>query len=290
MGSLFRKTATKALPAGAEIFTRKGERFARWLDAKGKARTAPLTKAGNRIVVTAATFTAKYRDGERHVIEVATGCRDETAARSVLTTLERRAELVKSGVMTSGEGAVSDHQATPLADHIKEYLDHQKAKGASRRVDDVRRQLQRVADDCGFVRLTDLTASKLERWLIDRAAADMGAATRNDYRIAWVSFANWCIRTRRLVTNPFALVARADAKADCRRKRRSLTEAELVKLLDVARRRPLLDAMTVRRGKRKGEAVARCQAPQRRAGETGIARPRKCADLQDAGAHRASTW
>lgn len=36
-----------------------------------------------------------------------------------------------------------------------------------------------------------------------------------------------------------------------------MTEAELVRLLDLARRRPLLDAMTVRRGKRKGEAVAR---------------------------------
>ena len=36
-----------------------------------------------------------------------------------------------------------------------------------------------------------------------------------------------------------------------------MTEAELVKLLDVARRRPLLDAMTIRRGKHKGEAVAK---------------------------------
>jgi integrase len=51
-------------------------------------------------------------------------------------------------------------------------------------------------------------------------------------------------------------VPKADEKADPRRRRRSMTEAELVKLLDVARRRPLLDALTVRRGKRKGQAVA----------------------------------
>ena len=49
---------------------------------------------------------------------------------------------------------------------------------------------------------------------------------------------------------------KADEKADPRRRRRSMTEAELVRLLDVARRRPLLDALTVRRGKRKGQAVA----------------------------------
>jgi hypothetical protein len=54
----------------------------------------------------------------------------------------------------------------------------------------------------------------------------------------------------RLSSNPFKGVPKADEKADPRRRRRrrSMTEAELVRLLDVARRRPLLDALTVRRG------------------------------------------
>jgi hypothetical protein len=43
MGTVYRKTATKPLPEGAETFTRKGNRLARWKDAKGKTRTAPLT-------------------------------------------------------------------------------------------------------------------------------------------------------------------------------------------------------------------------------------------------------
>ena len=49
---------------------------------------------------------------------------------------------------------------------------------------------------------------------------------------------------------------KANEKADPRRKRRAMTEVELAKLLDVARQRPLLDAMTVRRGARKGQLVA----------------------------------
>jgi hypothetical protein len=32
MGSVFKKTYTKPLPAGAELFSRKGQRFARWKD------------------------------------------------------------------------------------------------------------------------------------------------------------------------------------------------------------------------------------------------------------------
>ena len=117
MGTVFRKTATKPLPAGAEIFTRKAQRFARWKDRNGKKRTEPVTtpatgkNAGkDRIVVTARTFTAKYRDGERIVREVSTGCRDEMAARRVLADLERRAELVKARVMSAAEDAVADHQ------------------------------------------------------------------------------------------------------------------------------------------------------------------------------------
>ena len=60
MGTVYRKTYTKPLPPDAETFTRKGERFARWKDSKGKSRTAPLTvgKDGtDRIVAKAGTFT-----------------------------------------------------------------------------------------------------------------------------------------------------------------------------------------------------------------------------------------
>jgi len=105
MGTVFKKTATKPLPAGAKIIVRRGERLAEWIDAKSKRRAAPLTigKDGtDRIVITARTYTAKYRDGSGIVKEVATGCRDESAARSILGTLERRAVLVNGNVADRG--------------------------------------------------------------------------------------------------------------------------------------------------------------------------------------------
>ena len=121
MGTVYRKTFTKPLPAAAEVFTRKGERFARWKDAKGKTRTMKLTTGADgtdRLLIEAGTFTAKYRTGTGLVVETATGCHDETAARRVLGELERRGELVKSGVMTAAEDAIADHQPTPLAEHL----------------------------------------------------------------------------------------------------------------------------------------------------------------------------
>jgi hypothetical protein len=127
MGCVYKETFTKQLPTGAKIIVRKGKRLAEWKDAKGKTRTAPLNAAGDRITVEAGTYTAKYRDGSGIVRKVATGCRDESAARSVLGKLERRAELVKGEVITVAEDAVIDHQGTPLADHITAFIDHQKA-------------------------------------------------------------------------------------------------------------------------------------------------------------------
>jgi integrase len=76
------------------------------------------------------------------------------------------------------------------------------------------------------------------------------------HRAFAVAFCNWCIETSRLLLKPFSHSAKDDEDSDPRRKRRALTEDELRRLLDVARRRPLVDAMTIRRGKRKGEAVA----------------------------------
>jgi site-specific recombinase XerD len=106
------------------------------------------------------------------------------------------------------------------------------------RVKTNRQRFTRVARDAGFTRLGDLDAAELERWMVERAKDDMSAGARNGYREACVAFANWAVRTKRLPDNPFAFVPKADTKVDCRRKRRAMTEEELVRLLDAARCRP----------------------------------------------------
>ena len=109
----------------------------------------------------AGTYTAKYRDGSGIVRKVATGCRDESAARSVLADLERRAEKVK--------GEDSDRRRRParsttrkrrLPSTFDAYLMKLEAEGTSpvHRAN-VRRALDRLAADCQFNRLPDLPAN-----------------------------------------------------------------------------------------------------------------------------------
>jgi integrase len=261
MGSVYKKTFTKPVPADAELFTRKAVRFARWKDAKGKTRMARVTtgKDGSpRLLIDSETFTAKYRDGGGAVREVATGCHDETSARQVLAGLVQRSEHVKSGLVTQAQDQVIDQQGTAIGEHVTAYVHHLNAKGgAPARILQVESRLNRVFTDCGYRRLNDLSGEGLEKWLVERQSEGMSAATRNGYREAAVGFGNWCRRTRRIIGNPFADVPIANVKADPRRHRRALTESELVKLLDVARRRPLLDTQTLRTGKRRGETVAK---------------------------------
>ena len=269
MGAVYKKTVTKVLPAGSEIFERKGERFARWVDAKGKKRTAPLTTGNDgsdRIVLTVGTYIAKYRDGSGHIQEVATGCRDADAARSMLADLERRSELIKARVMTASEDAIADHQLMPLDTHIAAYITYLKGKETSAvRVAGMEAQFKRVNADCGFKQLADLNEAKFTAWLVEQAAGKkkMSAATRNEYRKAFVGFCNWCLRTRRLSFNPLVHVPLANTKADPRRQRRALNEAELVRLLMVAQLRPLAD-FGRERGKVDPEAaLARGEKPKR---------------------------
>src|SRR5262245_19462593 len=111
MGSVFRKTVTRPLPPGAEIIVRKGERLARWRDTKGKVKTAPLTTGkdgADRIVDESSTYFARYRDGNNHVVEEPTGCRDDSAARQVLADLERKAERVRAGLISPAEARTAE--------------------------------------------------------------------------------------------------------------------------------------------------------------------------------------
>jgi len=132
----------------------------------------------------------------------------------------------------------------------------------------VKRNLERIEADCRFTRLSDLAREPLERWLVLQRKAGMGARTRNTYRAAAVAFCNWCVETGRLLSNPFGKVAKADEDIDPRRQRRALTEDELRRLLDVARRRPIIDATMIHRGKHKGEAVAKLRDETRERLET----------------------
>ncbi|MBL9033101.1 MAG: tyrosine-type recombinase/integrase [Phycisphaerae bacterium] len=267
MGTVFRKAWTAPLPPGAQIIVQRGKRLARYQLRNGKVRTAEVfTAADGRVRIRGETkaYIAKFRDAAGFWVERPTGCSDETAARAVLAQLVRRAELIRAGVITPEEDAASRHGAESIETNLDAWRDHLRLKGSTEHwYTQARRRVARVATDRGVKRLRDFTAATVERWLRDQADTGMSAGTRNGYRQACVTFVNWCVRAARLTHNPLLAVAVDDQRADTRRQRRALTEEELARLLDAAQRRPLADAMTVRRGDAKGQAQAKLSAATR---------------------------
>jgi integrase len=263
MGTVFKPIVTRLLPRGAVV----EDGVARWRDMHGKPRETRVreTPRGTCIQVQVRRYLARYRDAAGVVRTVATGCRDEAAARAVLVDLERRAELVKAGVLSPAQDAVADHRRASVAHHIDGYVASLSARGcAERHVRSVRKRLSLLFGECQFRSLRDVNRDAVERWLGQGANLRRSARTRNTYAIAAKAFLNWCVETDRLVGNPLARLARADEQADRRRQPRALSEAELARLLDAARRRPLAEALQFNRGWRKGQNGARLR-PQTRA-------------------------
>ncbi len=284
MASIFRKISTRPLPKSAVIKSRSQKTksgtkedvlVATWTDGNGRTRTAPVTIGSDgeyRIQTRASTWTAKFRDGSGTLREVATGCRDRQAAQAVLNELTTRAELVKAKVLTIEQVDISQYQDTLLLEHIEAFLDYQRQKSTHPiRVKAYDTRLKESAAACGFKVLRDLSSDKLVTWLTSQVEGErnMSASVYNGFVEVWMAFGNWCIgkRTRgkkahdngqrRLLANPFEGLQKLDEKADRRRTARALTEDELQLLLDAARRRPLKDALTVRRGKNVGKQVAK---------------------------------
>ncbi len=254
--AVYRETYTKPLPDGAELFTRKGERFASWVDGKGRKRTAKVTTpdTGNhagtdRLLIEARTYTAKYRNGAGHVVKVATGCKTKDAAEAVLAGLQTRADKVRCGSWSAAEDSVLDWQATAISEHVTAYLEHQRGKrgkGGRARINptcvaNAEYRLGCVVAGCRFERLRDLGRVAVERWAARQEAAGMSPSTLNGYLQTVTAFGNWCIETGRIVANPFGRLPKRDAKADRRRVRRAMTDNELRRLLKVAGLRPLAE-------------------------------------------------
>src|SRR6056297_256694 len=282
MGTLLKKVVTRAMPNGATTITLDGRTIAQWKDRKGKKRSAEVTVGRDgspRIKTEAATWTAKYRDGENLVQEVATRCRDKQAAMAVLNDLMKRAEQVRAKVLSPAQDRISDHARASIEEHIEAFLEYQRQKGTHPdRVKGYETKLYETTATCKFRTLCDLSVDRLEKWLAGQQSGErnLSASLYNSYREAWLAFGNWCIGKRtsrkqthfngekRLIANPFEGMTRLNEQMERRRRARALTEGELIKLLNAAKARPLVHARTVYRGQNKGQLLAKVTDDRRR--------------------------
>ena len=270
MAHLFKQMVTRRLPAGAEIITKNGKRLARWT-VRGKIRTAEVTGDGVdvRVRTESATWYARYRAAAGIIMEVATGCKDKSAAASRLAELVQEQEKIRGGIITAHEAKTAKHGRMAYTEAVKLFTENMTARGcAAAHVERTGAYLKTTAETLGWKQLCDMNRTGLERWLSMRAVTPkdpekpdsvMGARVHNAHVTAFNAFGVWCARRGFVKANPFAGTTKRDEKADRRHIRRALTAKELQQLIQAARVRPVREALrgNCGRGKAMKKAVAK---------------------------------
>jgi site-specific recombinase XerC len=247
MATIYRKVYPVPMPDGAEVFVRRRQRIAQWVDGNGNVKTAPVARNGKKVLHEAGCWYARYRNAEGRDCRVSTECQDEQTARKVLADLLAEVEKVKAGIMTAVEVQTAKHVERPITEHVEDYLEYLRTKRVrGRKVSDeyrrnIRSRLMRVAKEAGLRRLTDVGQETMIQWLEQAESANMAAATRNEYLASMVAFCNWAKKTHRLMANPLTGMEKADCSGDRRHVRRALTADEVGRLLCAARIRPVAE-------------------------------------------------
>ena len=215
--------------------------------------------AGRR--VRSDVWWASYRGPDGKRVRESLGVRDKRSAEHLAEERAVRSDRRKAGLVTP----VDDAADRSLEDHVADF----ESVLVSREVVERYRVdrlfcLRLYAKATGASALRDLDGVRASAWLSEERATGLSARSINRRRDALCQFSRWLLRERRIGFDPFATLGRLNEDVDRRRPRRALSIEELVRLLDVARTRPLADATRPRKI-RGVEGVVPRLAPAERA-------------------------
>jgi integrase len=225
-------------------------------------------------------WKVSWYDHERGMWHTVTGYTDKGSSLEMGRRLEQESADRHEGITNN----VREQSLRPIEEHLAGYMTFVKA---GNRDSDYCKQLEgrirRVLEATGAKRLVDLDATKVETELLKFTSARgfekkgktlISGTTRNEYATSLKGFSAWAADRRRIDHDPLAGLAKADeSSVDRVHPRRALAVEEITALLDAAERRPEVQLLLVRRGKNKGQPLAKPrQAILARARQTGINR------------------
>jgi integrase len=180
---------------------------------------------------------------------------DKATAERIQRHLQSEADLRRQGVVNPTVRRAAEQELRPLTKHIDEFVDHIDARGrAPRYIQQIRARLERFVDFAGIERLSDITAERVDGFVLDLRAAKQSPFTINEYVGTLKSFTKWAVLTARMLADPLAATRKADGRKIARKRpRRALKPEDLGALLLAARERPVHELRLIRHGPRKGQ-------------------------------------
>lgn len=181
-----------------------------------------------------ATYWIQYldHDGNRKTLK---GYTDKGLTEQLAARVEDEARLRRTGMIDVDQERLAINKKSALESHLKTFeveLDHNSSKYVKLTMSRIRR----IVAGCNFNNLSELEAEPVRLWLRSFCRKqDLGHRTYNHYIQALNSFANWCVQTQRLNSNPLTSLELLNAEVDVRHQRRALTPDEFSRLVAAAR-------------------------------------------------------
>ena len=237
MASVFKPTYSRLVPKDAEIIVRKGQRYARFKGKDGRKVVAPIVQnkkdkddPRERCLVPAECWYYKFRKGDEVVKRK--GYTDKEATRQLAAREEKEAAFEAAAGISD---PYKEHRKRPLTQHLEDYRKVLQDRDRNDNyVQTTAQRIQDVIDGCGFVLISEISSSKVQRFLAELRRSGRSTASSNHYLTAMKMFINWMVKDRRTPDNPIAGMSKQNTDTDRRRVRRPLSLDEFDQLLQSA--------------------------------------------------------
>jgi integrase len=167
----------------------------------------------------------KAIDGTRKRIR---GFKDKTATTQLAAKLEKESELAEAGIIDK----YKEHRKRPLTEHLDDFKTSLLNKGTTEKhANLVYNRAKAVIENCGFVFIPDISASKVQIYLGERRRSGLSIRSSNFYLQAIKQFSRWLVADNRTAENPLAYLQSQNPQTDIRHARRALNIDELDRLI-----------------------------------------------------------
>jgi len=200
----------------------------------------------------------KTADGTRKRVK---GFKDKAATGQLAAKLEREAEQAQVGIIDR----YKEHRKRPLVEHLNDFKASLVNKGTTEKhACLVYNRAKAVIENCKFIYIADISASKVQRYLAERRRDGLSIRSSNFYLQAVKQFCRWLVADNRTAENVLAYLQGLNPKTDIRHARRALSVDELDRLIRTTakgqkhsnmtgKERTMLYTLAVSTGLRAGE-------------------------------------
>jgi integrase len=249
MGSPYKRTRKRSIPAGATIVTKRGKELAEWTGKDGRLHRAKLTDDGQKIEVESKAYYIKYRDENGIQQAENSGASDKDTARQLLQAREKRVAAIKGGIVDPLQEGFTQAAKRPIGEHIDDFKRYLVDKGSSEsHVSGTIMQVREAIEWVGVEYFSALTRDQVNRFIghLRTSTAEKAkhgkqtrsARTVNSYLVSIKSFASWMLDSRRCEVNPLIGIKKLTETNDKRHERRALTSEEFTRLFEAAYNSP----------------------------------------------------